>query len=76
MAWIQDTIINFFDSIVSMFNFLYNMIKSTYEVLGFIPNIISNITTGLGYIPAFLLPFASICLAISVIYLVVGRDHA
>lgn len=76
MSWFQDTIINFFNSIVSMFTFLYNMITSVADVFSFIPNIISNITTGLGYIPSFLLPFASLCIAISVIYLVVGRDHA
>ena len=75
MSWFQDAISNFIDSILAMFNLIWNWITSIFSVFSFIPNIINNISTGLGYIPSFLLPFAGICLAITCIYLVIGRDH-
>lgn len=63
-----------FDTIVNLFNMLMNVFKLLGMMLSYIGTIITLALNQISTLPTWLQAFAVITLAISVIYIIIGRN--
>lgn len=73
-----ETISNFFNWFVDLFqtiaDFIVNTILGLGNIIKSIPMVISMLTQSIGYLPSTIAAFATITITISVVYLLVGRE--
>lgn len=75
MFTIIDAIGDFFEMIGNLLNFLWDSITGTIKFIGMLPSLLSNLTLAGSYLPAIVLPFFTMSITVTVIYLIVGRSN-
>lgn len=74
LEWMQNAFAALWDIINSIIRFITSVIDGIINIFRILPSIISVATNSLGYLPSMLAAFAAITIAVSVIYLIVGRN--
>ncbi len=62
------------DTIASLVNFLWSIIKGTIQLISLIPSAVNMLTTSIGILPSILVAFATATITVSVIFIMVGRN--
>lgn len=70
--------LNFFDWLVdtisSLLEFLWTLIKGLIQLISLIPTAVNLLTNSIGILPSLLVGFATATITISVIFVMVGRN--
>lgn len=74
MLGIFDAIKGFFTFIVSIVQFILNLIKDLVYVVKLIGQTVIKIPSMLGFLPGTVIALFMVCVSVVVIYKVVGRD--
>ena len=74
-----DSIINGFswlvDTFQAWFNFMVSLFTGFVDMLRMIPQVVTMLYGSIGYLPRVLSVFAYLTIAISVLYLILGREQ-
>lgn len=62
------------DIIQSVLEFFKSLVSGLFTLLKLIPQLIATTTSAIGYLPSVIIVFATLTIAISVIFIVVGRE--
>ena len=69
---------NFFtwvvDTVSSLVEFLWTLIKGLIQLISLIPLAVNMLTNSIGLLPSILVAFATATITISVIFILVGRE--
>lgn len=74
---IQSIIFNIksiYEGIMLCINFLWNLIKSMFELLRLIATILATLTETIATLPAWLIAFCTASIGIAVLYVLIGRQ--
>ena len=79
MQVIFDNITNFFtwfvDTAKALIEFVWSIIEGTLQLLEMVPEAVETLTQSLTWLPSILVAFATATITVSVIFLIVGREH-
>lgn len=64
---------SFIDTVTAVVNFVINMITSFIWFVTQIPTYIQMLTVMIGYLPAYVIPFCTLAISLSVVLWILGR---
>lgn len=74
----MQAISNFFqwiaEIISSLLQFVYSLITGLFSVIKALPHTLNMATTAIGYLPPAIAVFATLCITVSIVYIIVGRE--
>lgn len=74
MTWIFDYLTSLWDLIVSAFNLVISLISALFHHISMLPTFQVVLYNAIGYMPDWLIPFATLSIAISVTLFIIGRN--
>lgn len=63
------------DFIGSLIQFVVQMVDGLIRLLALIPKCVTLLTDSIGALPTLLIAFASVTITVSVIFIILGREH-
>lgn len=76
MMWLINFFKSLFDVIASLIDLVISLVKGLVDFISSLPTFISLISASFGHIPSLILPFVTITLTLSIIFIILGRSKS
>lgn len=75
LEWLASALQSLIDVVNSVLGFVLGLVDDLINFFKLLPQLVTLLTSTIGFLPSMLTLFATLSIAISVVFLTVGREH-
>lgn len=76
MSWIINFFKSLWDTITALIDLVINLVSGLFQFIANLPTFISYLTKTIAILPGWLLPFCTISITVSVLFIILGRGKS